>query len=145
MSMDRGRFGSRDSATVRSVSGTHAAPIAASIQNSPCQPVEPTSAPPTRGPTAAPTADAAPHTETARSCVGPVVATDNRLSPQASTVEPAAPWIARPVMTPAPVFTRAISTQEATNSSKAPTKTRRRPTMSPSTPPVTITAAPTSE
>ena len=37
-SIERERFGSRDSATVVSVSGTHAAAIAASIQNRPCQP-----------------------------------------------------------------------------------------------------------
>ena len=39
-SIERERFGSRDSCTVTSVSGTQAAAIAASIQNSPCQPVQ---------------------------------------------------------------------------------------------------------
>jgi uncharacterized membrane protein YjjB (DUF3815 family) len=41
--MERGRFGSRDSLTVSTVSGMQATAIAASIQNSPCQPVESTS------------------------------------------------------------------------------------------------------
>ena len=60
-SIELDRVGSRDSATVARVRGTQAAAIAASIQNRPCQPVESTSTPPTRGPIAAPTADAAPH------------------------------------------------------------------------------------
>src|SRR3954454_2182961 len=42
-SIERGAFGSLDSATVASVSGTHAAAMAASIQNKPCQPVVSTS------------------------------------------------------------------------------------------------------
>ena len=37
-SIERERFGSRDSWTVRSVTGMQAAAIAASIQNRPCQP-----------------------------------------------------------------------------------------------------------
>lgn len=70
-STDRGRVGSSDSGTVRRVSGTHSRAITASIQNSPCHPVTSTSAPPTKGPAAAPAADAAPHSDTARICASP--------------------------------------------------------------------------
>jgi len=49
----------------------HAAAIAASIQNSPCQPVEPTRTPPIRGPAAPPIADAAPQRVIAFSCPVP--------------------------------------------------------------------------
>src|SRR3954470_13080052 len=52
-------FSSRDSWTVASVRGTQAAAIAASIQNSPCQPVDSTSRPPMSGPAAAPAAEGA--------------------------------------------------------------------------------------
>ena len=45
----------------------------ASIQNRPCQPVTSTSTPPSSGPAAAPTAAAAPHSDTARSCASPLV------------------------------------------------------------------------
>ena len=68
----------------------------ASIQNSPCQPVMSTSTPPSSGPAAAPTAAAAPHSDTARSCASPALATDSRLSPQARMVAPAAPWMHAP-------------------------------------------------
>ncbi len=90
-STERGRSGSRDSWTVRSVSGTQSAAIAASTQKRACQPTVSTSAPPRSGPRAAPAADAAPQRATARICAAPVAATDSRLSPQASSVEPAAP------------------------------------------------------
>jgi hypothetical protein len=66
MSIECERFGSRDSWTVKIVSGTHAAAMTASIQNRPCQPVAPTSTPPTTGPSAAPAAEAAPHSVIAR-------------------------------------------------------------------------------
>ena len=59
-SIDFERFGSRDSATLNSVSGTHAAAIAASSQNRPCQPERSTRTPPISGPAAAPAAEAAP-------------------------------------------------------------------------------------
>ena len=65
--------------------------------------------------------------------------------PQARIVEPAAPWIIRPAITPAPLVDSAISTHEATNSTRPPRNTLRRPNTSPSAPDVTITAAPTSE
>ena len=65
----------------------------ASIQNSPCHPVMSTSTPPSSGPAAAPTAAAAPHSDTARSCASPLLATDSRLRPQARIVAPAAPWM----------------------------------------------------
>src|SRR5205809_896161 len=109
-SIDFERFGSRDSRTVRIVSGIHAAAIAASIQNSPCQPLSSTSTPPTRGPAAAPAAEAAPQSVIARICPAPAASTDNRLMPHARIVEPAAPWIIRPAMTPLPESERAIST-----------------------------------
>ena len=99
-SIERGRVGSRDSSIARSVTGMQAAAIAASIQNRPCHPVESTSSPPTSGPAAAPTADAAPHSDTARSRSDPDDATVSKLSPEARMVEPAAPWIIRPPMMP---------------------------------------------
>ena len=98
-SIDLGRSGSRDSVTVSAVSGIHAAATAASIQNRPCHPVTPTRKPPTSGPSAAPTAEAAPHKETARTCAEPLFATDRRLMPDARMVAPAAPWMALPAMT----------------------------------------------
>ena len=65
-SIERERSTDRvDSWTVRSVSGTQTAAIAASIQNRPCQPVVSTSTPPSSGPSAPPAADAAPHSVTA--------------------------------------------------------------------------------
>jgi hypothetical protein len=64
--------------------------------------------------------------------------------PQASTVEPAAPWSIRPAITPVSLLDRAMSTQEAVNSTRPPTKMRRRPKTSPIAPAVTMTAAPTS-
>jgi hypothetical protein len=81
---------------------------------------------------------------TARICACPDEATESRLNPQARMVDPAAPWISRPITTIRPVWARAISTHEATNSTSPPRKTRRRPKTSPSAPEVTITAAPTS-
>ena len=144
-SIERERLGSRDSATVASVSGTQAAAIPASIQNSPCQPVESTSIPPISGPAAAPKADAAPHSVIAFICPWPLAATDSRLIPQARIVAPEAPWIMRPPTTPAAPVESAISTQEAMNSASPARNTLRRPSTSPSAPEVTITAAPTSE
>ena len=126
------------------VSGMHAAAIAASIQNSPCQPVESTRIPPTSGPSAAPAADAAPHNVIAFIWAAPDAATESRLMPQARIVEPAAPWIIRPMITPAPCCESAMSTHDATNRTRPPVKMRRRPNTSPSAPEVTITAAPTS-
>ena len=67
MSIERGRSGSRDSATVAAVITMHTTPTTASTQKSPCQPVTSTSTPPSSGPAAAPTAAAAPHSDTARS------------------------------------------------------------------------------
>ena len=64
----------------------------ASIQKSPCQPVLLTSRPPTRGPAAAPAADAAPQVVIARIWPAPEALTDSRLIPHARIVEPAAPW-----------------------------------------------------
>ena len=75
--------------------------ITASTQNRPCQPVTSTRTPPRSGPAAAPTAAAAPHNDTARSCACPLLATDSRLRPQARIVAPAAPWMNRPAMTSA--------------------------------------------
>src|SRR3954469_12771470 len=144
-SIERDRCGSRDSWTVRRASGTHAAAITASIQNRPCQPVDSTSRPPIRGPSAAPAADAAPHSVTALIWAAPDEATDSRLMPQARIVAPEAPWIIRPPTTPAALVESAISAQEATNSARPPRNTLRRPSTSPSAPEVTITAAPTSE
>ena len=113
-SMERGRSGSRDSPTVNMVTGMQTAAIAASIQNKPCQPVESTRRPPTNGPSAAPAADAAPHNVIAFIWAAPDAATESRLMPQARMVEPAAPWIIRPMMTPAPCCESAMSTQDAT-------------------------------
>jgi hypothetical protein len=62
-----------------------------------------------------------------------------------TNVAPAAPCSIRPATTPAPAPESAISTDEATNSTRPPRNTRRRPKTSPSAPEVTITAAPTSE
>ena len=64
--------------------------------------------------------------------------------PQARIVEPAAPWIIRPAITPPPVLESAISTHDATKSPRPSRKKRRRPKTSPKDPEVTITAAPTS-
>jgi len=80
----------------------------------------------------------------ARICPASDEATDSRLMPQARIVDPAAPWIIRPVITPAAEDDRAISAHEATKSTRPPRKIRRRPNTSPSAPDVTITAAPTS-
>ena len=142
--MECERSGSRDSLTVNTVSGMHTAAIAASIQNSPCQPVESTSTPPTSGPSAAPAADAAPHSVIAFIWAAPDAATESRLMPHARIVEPAAPWIIRPMITPTPCCESAISTQDATNRIRPNVKMRRRPNTSPRAPAVTITAAPTS-
>ncbi len=123
----------------------HSAPTPASIQNSPCHPVKSTSRPPSNGPAAAPTAAAAPHKDTARSCASPSLATERRLSPQARMVAPAAPWMTRPAITIPPDPASAIITQDATNSRSPSWKTRLRPNTSPSEPEVTMTAAPTNE
>ena len=123
----------------------HSTATPASIQNKPCHPVESTSRPPSRGPAAAPTAAAAPQSETARRFASPVVATDSRLSPQARIVAPAAPWISRPAMTISPEPASAIITHDTTNSSSPSWKMRLRPKTSPNEPEVMITAAPTSE
>src|SRR3954465_1934365 len=104
-----------------------AAAIAASIQNRPCQPVVSTSTPPTSGPSAAPAADAAPHSVIAFICPAPDAATDNRLIPQARIVAPEAPWIMRPPTTPAAPVESAISAHEATNRKRPPRNTLRRP------------------
>src|SRR4051812_19377214 len=144
-SIERGAFGSLDSATVASVSGTHAAAMAASIQNKPCQPVVSTSTPPSSGPSAPPAADAAPHSVIAFICAEPDEATDSRLMPQARIVAPDAPWIMRPATTPVPLVESAMNAHEATNSSRPAMNTLRRPSTSPSAPEVTMTAAPTSE
>ena len=144
-SIERERFGSRDSATVATVSGTHAAAIAASIQNRPCQPVDSTSTPPTSGPSAAPAAEAAPQSVIAFSCPLPDAATESRLMPQARIVAPEAPWIIRPPITPAPLVETAMSAHDAMKSASPARNTLRRPSTSPSAPEVTITAAPTSE
>jgi hypothetical protein len=69
----------------------HTRATPASIQNRPCHPVISTKTPPSKGPAAAPTAAAAPHKDTARSCAWPVLATESRLSPHAKIVDPAAP------------------------------------------------------
>ena len=120
-------------------------PTTASIQNNPCQPVMSTRRPPISGPAAAPTAAAAPQSDTARSCSAPELATVSRLSPQARMVEPAAPWMNRPAMTAPPELESPMKTQETTKSASPSWNTRRRPKTSPSDPAVTITAAPTSE
>jgi hypothetical protein len=122
----------------------HAA-IAASIQNRPSHPVESTSKPPTRGPAAAPTADAAPQSDTARIRSVPDEATVSKLSPEARIVEPAAPWIIRPPITPAELSDSAISTHETMKSPSPPRNTLRRPKTSPRAPDVTMHAAPTRE
>ena len=93
---------------------------------------------------AAPAAEAAPQIVIARICPLPEEATDRRLIPQARIVEPAAPWIRRPTMIPAPPVDSAINTHEAMKSASPPRNTRLRPNTSPSAPEVTITAAPTS-
>ena len=144
-SIERGRFGSRDSSIDFSVTGIRNAAIAASIQNNPCQPVESTSSPPTSGPAAAPTADAAPHSDTARSRSDPDDATVSRLNPEARMVQPAAPWMQRPPITPTWVFDSAIRAQEPMNSNRPPMNTFRRPNTSPKAPDVTMNAAPTNE
>ncbi len=90
-SIFRGRSGSRDSGTVPIVTAMHATAIAASIQNSPCQPVNSLSTPPSTGPAAAPAAAAAPQRATARIRAAPEDATDSKLNPQAKIVAPAAP------------------------------------------------------
>ncbi len=143
-SIDRDRCGSRDSRTVAIVIGMQMAAMAASIQKSPCQPVTSTSTPPMSGPAAAPAADAAPQSVIAFICAAPVASTERRLMPHARIVEPAAPWIMRPAITPPPLPTSAIRTHEATKRNRPARKTRRRPSTSPSAPAVTITAAPTS-
>ncbi len=143
--MDFERLGSRDSFTVASVSGTHAAAIAASIQNRPCHPVESTSRPPTSGPSAPPTAEAAPQSVIAFICPAPEEATESRLMPHARIVAPDAPWIMRPPTTPAAPVDSAMSTHDAMKSARPPMKTLRRPSTSPRAPEVTMTAAPTSE
>ena len=104
-----------------------------------------TSTPPTSGPAAAPTAAAAPHSDTARSCWSPLVATDSRLSPHARIVAPAAPWMSRPAITMPPDSASAIITHDTTKSSRPSWKIRLRPKTSPSEPDVMITAAPTRE
>src|SRR4051794_7414775 len=139
-SIERDAFGSLDSATVASVSGTHAAAIPASIQNNPCQPVVSTSTPPSSGPSAAPAADAAPQIVIAFSCPEPDAATDSRLMPHARIVAPEAPWIMRPATIPAAEPESAINAHEATNSASPARKSLRRPNTSPSAPDVTITA-----
>src|SRR4051794_1100605 len=144
-SIDLERFGSRDSATFATVSAMHPAAIAASIQNSPCQPLSSTRTPPTSGPAAAPAAEAAPQIVIARIWAAPDDATDKRLIPHARIVAPDAPWIMRPAMMPLPPDESAMRTQEATNRRRPPRNMRRRPNTSPSAPEVTITAAPTSE
>ena len=144
-SIDRDRVGSLDSRTARSVTGTHSTAMTASIQNSPCQPSVDASRPPTSGPAAAPTADAAPQSVTARSWALPVFDAESRLMPHARIVAPAAPWMHRPAMTPTPSCESAMSTHDAMKRNRPPRKIRRRPNTSPSEPDVTITAAPTSE
>ena len=96
------------------------------------------------GPMAAPAAEAAPQSVIARICPLPEEATDRRLIPQARIVAPAAPWIRRPTMIPAPLVDSAMNTQEAMKSGSPPRKMRLRPNTSPSAPEVTITDAPTS-
>src|SRR6478752_4753657 len=59
-SIDRDRFGSRESVTVAAVMTMQTTPTTASTQNRPCQPVMSTSTPPTSGPAAAPIAAPAP-------------------------------------------------------------------------------------
>ena len=144
-SMDLERFSSLDSDTVFHVRNMHTVAIAAPTQNRPCQPVTSTRTPPSNGPAAAPTAAAAPHSDTARSCSCPLLATDNRLRPQARIVAPAAPWTNRPAMTAPPDEDRPMKTHDTTKSSRPSWKIRLRPKTSPSEPDVTMTAAPTSE
>ena len=143
--MERGRASSRDSWTVAKVSAMQPTATPASIQNSPCQPVMSTRTPPSSGPAAAPTAAAAPHSDTNFSRWSPDVATVRRLRPQARIVAPAAPWISRPAITMPPDSASAISTHEITKSARPSWKTFLRPSTSPSEPDVMITAAPTSE
>lgn len=144
-SIERVRAGSLDSFTEASVRGMQAAAIAASIQNRPCHPVVEASTPPTSGPTAAPIAEAAPHSVTARNWAVFVWAAAIRLIPQARIVAPEAPWMQRPAMTIRPSCASAIITHEAMNSASPMRNSRRRPNTSPSAPEVTIVAAPISE
>src|SRR5689334_9668173 len=137
--MELDRVGSRDSDTVIAVTTMHTTAITASTQNNPCQPVSSTSTPPSRGPAAAPTAAAAPQSETARSCACPLLATESKLNPQARIVDPAAPWMSRPTITASPEEDRAIRMHDATKSSRPTWKTRLRPKTSPNDPDVTIT------
>src|SRR5690242_4678263 len=140
--MDRDRFGSRDSCTLRIVMGMQMAATSASIQNRPCQPVLFTRTPPTTGPAAAPAADAAPHTVIAFIWPAPEALTDSKLIPHARIVEPAAPWTHRPATTPPPLPARAMNAHESTNSPSPAMKTLRRPKTSPKAPDVTMVAAP---
>src|SRR6476469_2232499 len=123
----------------------HTTAITASTHKRPCHPLSSTSAPPSRGPAAAPTAAAAPQRDTARSCASPVLDTEIRLSPHDRIVAPAAPWMKRPAITAPPEDDSAIRMQDATNSSSPSWNTRFRPKTSPSDPEVTMTAAPTRE
>ena len=60
-------------------------------------------------------------------------------------VQPAAPWMQRPPITPTWVSDRAMRTHEPMNSNRPPRNTLRRPKTSPSAPDVTMNAAPTNE
>ena len=112
MSIDRGRFSSRDSVTLAAVIAMHTPATPASTQNRPCQLVTSTRTPPSSGPRAAPTPAAAPQSETARNRPSCGVPTVSRLSPQARIVAPEAPWMQRPAMTISPEVDSAISTHE---------------------------------
>jgi hypothetical protein len=144
-SMVRDRSGSIDSFTPLSVNGTQSPATINVIQNKVCQPEVPTNTPPTRGPMAAPIAEAAPQSDTALSRSAPVDATVSRLMPQARMVDPAAPCIALPPMTPHSEVDRAIRTQDAMKRNSPPRKIFLRPKTSPRAPEVTMKAAPTSE
>ena len=65
-------------------------------------------------------------------------ATDRRLIPHATIVAPAAPWIRRPTMIPAPPVESAMRAHEAMNSRSPPRNTRLRPNTSPRAPEVTM-------
>ena len=143
--MDRERVVSRDSETTRAVIRMHTTPMTASTQKRPCHPVTVTSTPPMSGPAAAPTAAAAPQSDTARSWAWSLLATDSRLSPQARIVAPAAPWMNRPAMTAPPEDDSAMRMHDTTKSTRPSWNTRLRPKTSPSEPDVTMTAAPTRE
>ena len=117
----------------------------ASTQKSACQLATSTRTPPSSGPAAAPTAAAAPQSETARSWDSPGFATESRLSPQARIVAPAAPWMTRPAITMPPELDSAISTQDAVKSRRPSWKMRFLPNTSPIEPDVTMVAAPISE